>query len=141
MSHCVQIQLKGFFRPKVIGASSQRTGNLEIVRPRLSEASKARWKEWVSTLPPMWVRPKLKYTVSKTPTSKIITILEDNSDCEVEVSTVPPMCVRPKLGYIVSITPTGKIITILGDYSDTEDEHLHQMDFLKCSHKSRSEIK
>ena len=91
---------------------------VEVVRPRLSEASKARWREWVSTLSPMCVRPQLRFNVSNTPTGKIITIMGDNSDDE--VSTLPPPSLRPKLKYTVSITPSGKIITILGD--DSEDE-------------------
>ena len=108
---------------------NQTVENVEIVRPRLSDASIARWRERFSTQPPMWVRPKLRYSVSYTQSGKIITILADDSDSDDsddsddEVSTEVPMWVRPQLKYTVSHTPNGKIITILGD--DSDDEHLH----------------
>ena len=70
------------FRPKIVNTSSQKTGHVEIVRPRLTEASKARWREWVSTLLPMSVRPQLRYSVTMTPAGKMITILGDDSDID-----------------------------------------------------------
>ena len=120
MFHLCKLYLKALFSPGIL---SQTIENVEIVRPRLSEASKARWRERFSTLPPRCVRPQLKYAVSFTSSGRIITILGDDKDSDDEDSIVPPMSVRPKLRYSVSYTPTGKIITILGNDNESDSDN------------------
>ena len=78
--HHVQIYLKTLSRPQLVYAS-KKSEAVEVVRPRLSEASKDRWRKWMRDIV-LTSRPKLKHTVTVTPNGKIITIEGGDSDSD-----------------------------------------------------------
>ena len=61
--------------------------DVEVVKPRLTEAGLARWRQVQreaasQTVPPITIRPKLLCSVKSTPSGKIITIEGGYSDSE-----------------------------------------------------------
>ena len=63
---------------------SSKDGTIEVIRPKLSEAwlAKMRERRQEEAAKPKTVRPKLKYSVTVTPTGKIITIEGGDSDSD-----------------------------------------------------------
>ena len=63
---------------------SSNNGTIEVIRPKLSEAWLAKMQErrQEEAKRPKTVRPKLRFSVTVTPTGKIITIEGGDSDSD-----------------------------------------------------------
>ena len=91
---CIVHILEGICRrpkikPTTKSTTNQPLGNadVEVVKPRLTEAGLARWRQVQKeasnkTVAPITIRPKLLCSVKSTPSGRIITIEGGYSDCE-----------------------------------------------------------